>query len=167
MQPLPSISSARNHLAEKVDTAFIHIKAAAEAQSGNLVADVEVLKNLRAQIYEDLNQIQHRALILDAADYIDQKNETPLTWSWHPEQTGIASDPDLLGEYDGQPVVSAEASASARPIGNIDVHMSSTLKSLSQMPGKRYYFVRTEAMATHARTKTSKIPGADITVVIL
>ena len=52
-------------------------------------------------------------------------------------------------------LLSAEITASERPIGAIDVHMRDTLTKLSTMPGRKLYFVRTDAMQMRAKTKVS------------
>jgi hypothetical protein len=167
MHPLSSITEARNHLNRKADSALAHIRTCSETAPEDLKQKIGTLRLLRSRVYEDLNQIQHRALLLDAADYLDQKLGGSIAWSWHPEQTGHANEPDLLGTQNGEVIVSAEATTSPSPKGSLDTHMKSTLLSLSQMDGKLYYFVRTAKMANRAKTKVSKMEEADITVVIL
>jgi hypothetical protein len=53
-------------------------------------------------------------------------------------------------------VLCAEATTSEKPVGTIDERMFKTLDKLSQMQAKKFYFVRTQAMATRARTKAAK-----------
>lgn len=121
----------------------------------NLAVGIDILNHLRRAIYEDLNQIQHEAMILRAAQSLQRNDLTgqKVEWYWNPRQTGTAEEPDLQGIVAGRIVVSAEITASERPIGTIDRRMSTTLEKLSKMPGKRIYFVWTEAMEKRARTK--------------
>lgn len=129
---------------------------------------MDVLQRLRAESYEDLNQIQHEYLILCAVEWlVDQGLCARVTeWYWNPRQTGDHAEPDLLGKTDGTTIVSAEVTTSARPDGVIDTRMRKTLDKLSQQPGQRFYFVRTAAMANRAATKARKA-NWDIRVVQL
>jgi len=79
-----------------------------------------------------------------------------VKWYWNPRQTGSAKEPDLQGKVAGRIAVSAEITASERPIGSIDQRMSTTLQKLSKMEGRLIYFVSTETMEKWARTKVSE-----------
>jgi len=167
MQFLPSSSDAREQLADQVQSVLAHIKSCADSPSDSLADNIELLGLLRRNIYEHLNQIQHRALLLDAAEYLEERYDI-VEWWWHPEQTGTANEPDLRGiNALGEVVVSAEASASHAPIGSIDKHMRNTLTSLSGMGGKMFYFARTAKMVNRAATKISKMVKCTIEVVKL
>lgn len=166
MQPLPSTSSARQQLVDQIQGVLEHIKSCADTHTNSLADSLGLLDLLRRNIYENLNQVQHRALLLDAADHLAERHGADIAWFWHPEQTGTASEPDLRGvNVLGEVVFSAEASASHAPIGSIDTHMRKTLTSLSAMPGERYYFARTTKMINRAITKASKMDSCAISVV--
>lgn len=125
------------------------------------VSDVEygilLLRLIRAKASEDLNQIQHECLILQGLAWLLKNGfDTGIEWEWNPRQTGTANEPDLRGSGNGTTVISAEASASELPGGKIDTRMKETLAKLSQMPGQKFYFVRTDEMAARARTKVTK-----------
>jgi len=129
---------------------------------------VAVLRTLRNETYEDLNQIQHEYMILVAARWLVTSDACPptTTWSWNPRQTGTSAEPDLQGCHEGVVILSAEITTSARPIGVIDTRMGRTLEKLSELPGTLYYFVCSEAMRQRATTKTRKA-GWPIRVVLL
>ena len=103
--------------------------------------------------------ILRSARFLESGDY----SERPPTWYWNPRQTGAADEPDLRGSIGSETVVSAEITTSGRPIGAIDKRMATTLGNLSNMSGRKFYFVRTENMRRRAQTKVDKA-GYDIEV---
>jgi hypothetical protein len=41
-------------------------------------------------VYEDLNQLQHEALVLEAAQFLKRTRfpAPTINWSWNPQQTG-------------------------------------------------------------------------------
>jgi hypothetical protein len=53
-------------------------------------------------------------------------------------------------------LLSAEVTASERPVGTIDTRIRDTLAKLGNMPGRRFYFVRTASMEQRATTKIEK-----------
>lgn len=116
---------------------------------------IAILRKLRKDSYEDLNQIQHESLVLRAVQWLESNlpEGTVSDWCWNPRQTGDSTEPDLRGTRDGAMIVSAEVTTSEEPKGAIDKRMRETLGKLNDMPGKRYYFVRTEQMAKRAKTK--------------
>jgi hypothetical protein len=119
---------------------------------------VSVLSRLRQVAYEDINQIQHEEMVLRAARLL-QNTEflgQQLDWYWNPRQTGDDSEPDLRAIRAGEILLSAEITASERPVGTIDTRIRDTLAKLSNMPGRRFYFVRTASMEQRAKTKVEK-----------
>jgi hypothetical protein len=123
------------------------------------VADaIDLLARLRAEVYEDLNQLQHEYLIVVGARWLLDRNLVPseVQWLWNPRQTGDHLEPDLAALYQGRHLISAEITASAKPSGVIDTRMARTLAKLSEMEGERYYFVRTTAMRQRAITKVAR-----------
>lgn len=141
---------ARNLLAK--------IRAAIKEEPRDLAMATKTLGNLRQQTYEDINQIQHEAMILRAAKSL-QKDDfigRDIEWYWNPRQTGTADEPDLRGIFAGHTVVSAEITSSSGPKGILDSRMRDTLQKLSAMEGMRVFFVRTAPMLRRAKTKISK-----------
>jgi hypothetical protein len=126
------------------------------------------LREIRKAIYEDLNQVQHECLILEAANWLtaNQHTSSNAVWYWNPRQTGDASEPDLSAKRRGVQLVAAEVTTSERPVGVIDRRMAQTLKKLAAMRGSRFYFVRTPEMKTRAETKVRR-HGWPITVVLI
>lgn len=126
---------------------------------------IALLRLIRAEIGEDLNQIQHEYLILRGVRWLVANGfGSGLEWEWNPRQTGSGNEPDLRGSADGRVVVSAEATTSENPVGVIDQRMKKTLEKLSQMEGSKFYFICTEGMAKRAETKVAK-GGCTIKVV--
>lgn len=131
-------------------------------------ASIDVLRRLRQETYEDLNQIQHEHLIIRAAEWLSASSaaSNEVAWFWNPRQTGDSSEPDLRGMLSGRVEVSAEVTTSERPVGTIDTRMQQTLAKLARMDGKKFYFVRTGDMRQRAATKAAK-GGWAIEVVLL
>jgi hypothetical protein len=129
---------------------------------------IKVLENIRHDVYEDLNQIQHEYLIIRAAMWLQKNQKIPqdATWSWNPRQTGTADQPDLACDLNGSRIISAEITTSKKPQGVIDKRMKGTLDKLDEMRGKKFYFVQTESMFKRATSKVTN-NNLDITVVLL
>lgn len=115
------------------------------------------LREIRASVYEDLNQIQHEYLLLRGLAWLLANGfDSNVEWEWNPRQTGSGDEPDLRGSVNGKIMVSAEASTSENPIGMVDSRMKETLEKLSQMEGKQFYFVSAAPMEGRAKTKIRK-----------
>jgi hypothetical protein len=129
---------------------------------------VQILRDLRRESYEELNQIQHEHLIIHGAEWLvrHKRCNASAQWHWNPRQTGDATEPDLRGVVDGKVVVSAEVTASQNPVGVIDTRMHKTLAKLAHSAGERFYFVSTPSMLRRAQTKVRK-NGWPIEVVLL
>jgi hypothetical protein len=127
-------------------------------ETQSLDEGTERLRRIRGAVYENLNQIQHEFLVLQGLRWLRSNgfSDTRLKWFWNPRQTGDATEPDLRAKDDARVIVSAEATTSEKPEGVIDSRMRDTLTKLSKMPGRRFYFVRTQAMAQRAATKVAK-----------
>ena len=123
----------------------------------SLDSGISLLRELRASLYESLNQIQHGYLILQALRWLRGQGfggEKP-TWYWNPRQTGDASEPDLMARDGTSVLLCAEVTTSEKPSGTIDTRMRETLEKLSRMEGRKFYIVRTQEMARRARTKVN------------
>jgi hypothetical protein len=129
---------------------FRIIIAQTETIPANVDKQVGMLFKLRSEVYEQLNQIQHRWLIIKVAKILKKESPQINFWRWHPEQTSSPIEADLTGYVNGQVFVSAEVTTSPNPIGTIDKRMEKTLRSLNKKEGKRYYFVQTEKMLMRA-----------------
>lgn len=165
MDRIENLTEAEAHVFADVRGCLERIRSIVQAEADSIQEGIEILQKLRAAVYEDMNQLQHESMILEAARALeagDFQGEN-VEWGWNPRQTGGESEPDLRGLIDGQPVVSAEATASAEPKGMIDRRMADTLYKLSHMPGRKYYFVRSSKMARRATTKIQKA-GYDVEV---
>ncbi len=158
MEQIVDLSLAEEQVLQKVKQLLSMIKRTVAEEPSSLKDGISVLERLRNDNYENLNQIQHEAMLLRAALALQSKDLAgkPVNWYWNPRQTGDLEEPDLRGIVAGTIHISAEITTSERPIGTIDKRMTATLKKLSIMAGKKFYFVRTEAMEKRAKTKASK-----------
>lgn len=155
MEQIANLSLAEEQAFQKVKQLLSMTRRDVAEEPSSLKDGISVLARLRNDIYENLNQIQHEAMILRAALDLQSKDlaRKPVNWYWNPRQTGGLEEPDLRGIVGGSIHISAEITTSE---SLIDKTMGATLKKLSKMPGKKIYFVRTEAMETRAKTKVSK-----------
>lgn len=119
-------------------------------------ARINTLRKLRAEVYEDLNQLQHKALIIKAAELFQTEHPEINCWYWHPKQTSHPDEPDLSGFENEKIMISVEVTSSERPVGTIDQHMARTLNSLSRKKGILYYCVQSQKMLARANSKVNK-----------
>ena len=158
MEILGTFKDARAKVLDDVKHLVATVQRVAGTPVGSVESGIAVLKQLRAETYEDLNQIQHEFMIVCAAEWLITQQRCPpdTLWSWNPRQTGPADEPDLRGELNGAVLVSAEITTSTEPKGLIDSRMRKTLQKLSGMAGQRFYFTASKAMCQRARTKIAK-----------
>lgn len=158
MEKIGNLSEAESRVLAAVRACLGSVRSLVQREPETVLDGLEVLRRLRAEVYEDLNQIQHEAMLLQTARLLeeDEFRGKAVEWWWNPRQTGGDLEPDLRGVIDGQPAVSVEATASEDPQGTIDTRMASTLLKLSRMPGAKYYFVRSGKMEQRAKTKIRK-----------
>jgi hypothetical protein len=128
-------------------------------------AGMDLFASLRRQAQEDLNQVQHEQMIVNAADWLLRQGVAPAStvWQWNPRGSADRTGPDLLGR-DGDVTLCAEVAASEDPVGVIDAQMRRSLLKLAALDGRRFYFVRTATMKRRAATKVVKA-GWDIAVI--
>lgn len=165
MDKIDNIDKKEKEIFEAIKGTLMTINKLIPTEIPNLDHAVDTLRAIRANTYENINQLQHAALILKAARSLTGKYED-ANWYWHPFQTGGADEPDLKANINEKTILSAEITTSENPVGTIDRRMNKTIKKLSKMEGTLYYFVQTKAMAVRAKTKIKKI-GGEITVVNL
>lgn len=158
MERLGTIREAKAKVLADARRCMERIRSIAEVAFETPDDAVRVLQRVRAETYEDLNQIQHEHLSVCAAEWLLKQDicSPDTQWYWNPRQTGDSTEPDLAGKADGATVVSAEITTSAKPNGVIDTRMRKTLAKLTRQPGQLFYFVRTQAMAARAGTKIRK-----------
>ena len=166
MQRLDNIEKEEKKILSETNDLFAKFRKIVKDDSVDLKSGLNKLKELRASGYEDLNQLQHEALILQGLAWIinEKKIDQDTQWFWNPRQTGGDKEPDLQGILNGTVVLSAEATSSPEPKGHIDSRMEKTLTKLNNMEGDRFYFVRTTQMKNRANTKIGK-SGWNISVV--
>lgn len=157
MKKLLDIEAAREKVLNDALACVARIREIALPEFSTAAEGVKVLRTLRTEAYENLNQIQHEHMVLCALEWLAAKlgESTIVEWSWNPRQTGTNSEPDLRGVKDGEIMISAEITTSQKPIGTIATRMQSTLEKLAQMPGQKYYFVATQQMQKLASTKVA------------
>lgn len=172
MKPIGDFESERKTLLDKATNL---IRGVSELVVGvervdDLPEAVRILRGLREVCYENLNIIQHDAMILRAADWIKSKYypRRDVEWCWNPRQTSKKGEADLHGKVAGKIVVSAEITTSKNAKGGIGKKMTQTLRKLNDVkyPGRRVYFVQTEDMRRSAEAEV-KEEGYEIDVEIL
>jgi hypothetical protein len=168
MDRIGTLKEARDNVHADIQRCITTIRELAAQPISTPESGLGLLQRLRRETYEDLNQIQHEYSILEAAQWLIVNGIcAPNTeWLWNPRQTGGRQEPDLRGLNQQKIIISAEVTTSEKPEGIIDTRMRDTLEKLSRAEGGMFYFVRTDAMATRARTKITKA-GWLITVVRL
>ena len=159
MEQIINFQEAEEKILADIHACVSHIREIVDYEFSSTTDGIAVLLRLRQLTYEDLNQIQHEELVFRAAQFLRNSvfKGRNLKWFWNPRQTGNENEPDLWATEDEKIVLSAEVTTSERPIGTIDGRMRDTLKKLADMPGRKFYFVRTEEMENRAKTKVSKL----------
>lgn len=160
MKEIDNFSSAEAALLNELKDVFSHIRLAGKARLTNLEVGLEILQNLRYLVYENMNQVQHEALILKAVKLLEAEfhPSVAIRWFWNPRQTGSKDEPDLCGvDNRGRVIVSAEVTSSQKPGGAISKRMDQTLAKLSAMSGDKYYVVTTEQMERRAKSKIQNL----------
>jgi hypothetical protein len=154
MEKLPKIEDAENNALAEIQQFLKNIRALA-SDVDSLSDGLEHLRQIRGAHYENLNQIQHKCLLLQGLRWLWDRGYSSdgLDWYWNPRQTGTSSEPDLHAMSEGNIILSAEATTSEIPRGFIDSRMRDTLEKLNGLRGDKFYFVRSKAMAQRAQAK--------------
>jgi hypothetical protein len=165
VEQIKDFSQAEKKILDDINRCLESVAFVMRPQRMSLADGIGVLSKLREVAYEEINQIQHEEMLLRAVLFLQEALFTgqPIDWYWNPRQTGDYSEPDIRAVKNGEIMLSAEVTASERPVGIIDVRMRDTLAKLNRMPGRKYYFVRSNVMEQRARTKVEK-GGFDIHV---
>jgi hypothetical protein len=158
MERLGKFAEARTEVLADVKRLVATVQRVAATPFSSVEDGIAVLKELRTEASEDLNQIQHEFMIVCAAEWLISQKRCPSDTlrSWNPRQTGPANEPDLRDELNGEIVVSAEITTSTKPQGVIDSRMRQTLEKLSRMAGQRFYFAASSTMCQRSSTKITK-----------
>ena len=153
MAPFPEIAAAEADLLERLRGCIATIQQIVATGASDIPAGVALLRLVRSRAYEDINQLQHEALLLEAAARLRtlRPDLVAMSWFWNPSNTGTGKEPDLRIMSGSEIVVSVEATASERAIGTITARLKRTLSKLQDMPGDRFYFVRTQHMLEAAQ----------------
>lgn len=168
MQTIGDITATELKLLNQLKEEFSNFRLASQTEVKDLDKGLEILKGLRHLVYENMNQLQHEALILKTVRLIQDKfyPNVHIKWFWNPRQTGGKNEPDLQGLYQDKVIISAEVTTSLKPQGTIDSRMAKTLKKLSIMLGNKYYVVINEEMEQRAKSKVNRL-GYEINVLRL
>lgn len=159
MEQIVDFQEAEEKILADIHACISRIRKTVDYEFSSTIDGIAVLSKLRQLTYEDLNQVQHEELVFRAAQFLSNSEfkGRNIKWFWNPRQTGNEFEPDLRATYNEEIALSAEVTTSERPIGTIDGRMRDTLKKLADMPGRKFYFVRTEEMENRAKTKVSKL----------
>ena len=166
LEKLNCVEEANEKVLKDMNTFISSVREFSKNDISSPSSGLKILRNIRATVYENLNQIQHEYLILQGLIWLKDSgyNDESVQWYWNPRQSGDATEPDLRAVKNGNIIVSLEATTSEKPQGVIDSRMRDTLSKLNGMEGEKFYFVRTAEMENRANTKVGK-NGWDITVV--
>ncbi|MEI9894256.1 MAG: hypothetical protein WDN28_10315 [Chthoniobacter sp.] len=129
------------------------------------------LCRMRAAIAENLNQLPHAVLILEAQRQLaEHRDFQGLDWFWHPHQTHGDFETDLMGWRGNDLVAVVEASTSAKAEGTLKPRIAKAVGNLAKVehPAKRFFYCYTTSCAEWARgIATSSYPEKAIAVVVL
>jgi hypothetical protein len=112
------------------------------------------LCRMRAAIAENLNQLPHAVLILEAQRQLAEQPEFQgLDWYWHPHQTHGDFETDLMGWRGHDLVVVVEASTTTKAVGTLKPRIAKAVANLAQVehPARRFFYCYTESCAKEAR----------------
>jgi hypothetical protein len=165
MLELGSFDEARRGVLADAQRALAGIKRVAAEPAESIATTIAVLTGVRKQAQDCLHQIQHRQMIISAAEWLVRQRTggESLRWLWNPRSTDHEA-PDLVGLEGNAVCICAEVNALEEPVGVIDAQMRRALAKLAAMEGRRFYFVRTASMKRRAVTKVVKA-GWDVAVV--
>ena len=157
---LGDITHALTDVSTRLDNFLAVARKIIRRRSTSVLESMSILRELRRETYEDLNQLQHEYMVLAAIDWLIRQRHCPETTDWycHLQQTSAEGEPDLCGKHEGRSIVWAEVTASENPDGVIDTRIREALESLSQKSSRvrKFYFVRTDAMRRRATSFGSR-----------
>lgn len=154
MEKVGSITQRESDTLDEINATLESVRQSIAKAPVSLNEAVATLMAVRVQAYENINQLQHVALILRAIKYLSARIalDAPVEWYWHPRQTSGVGEGDIQARLaDGSIFLSAEATTSIKAIGTIRERMKSTLRRLQAMEGEKYYFVASKGLEKAAR----------------
>jgi hypothetical protein len=166
MLELADPSGERDRVLAEIQSSLNKLRVLTVREVTDLESGITFLADLRRTIYEDINQLQHEALILRAIEWLRPSLPAEVHWLWNPRQQGGRAEPDLRAVVGNEVMVSAEAFAAELPRGVIDSRIRQALEKLLGMEGRKFYFACTPRMERRARSKARNL-GLDITVQLL
>lgn len=166
MLELTDPSIEKDRVLSGIQACLEDLQELSSRQVCDLESGIVFLADLRRAVYEEINQLQHEALLLRAIEWLSPTLPAGVRWLWNPRQQGGSDEPDLRAMIGDEIVVSAEASAAELPQGAIDRQIRQALERLWPMNGRKYYFACTPRMERRARTKVRN-RGFDIIVQLL
>lgn len=149
-----NIKSEKNILQKQLNSWYDRVSEHLLNRPNNFKDQLKHLSIIRKDVYEDLNQLQHKGLIIEVAEKLQNEFPQINKWTWHPMQTSHNDFADLTGYVDKKVFLNAEVTTSLAPVGTIAIRMENTLLSLNKKQGKLFYFVQSEKMLKRAETKT-------------
>jgi hypothetical protein len=169
MREMGSFDAEHAAVKQHIDAYLERVRNLASRPASTVEAGIDLLFQLRAETYEDLNQIQHQHMVVCAAQWLVRAGHCSAStqWRWHPRQTSAAGEPDLQGSVNGAVCISAEITTSKSPVGKIVERMSAVLPQLDRMDGKKFYFVRTDKMHVRASRLADQLGLPQVMVVRL
>ena len=167
MKKIDSVEIETADLFKRILTTILSIQDQVRQTPDTFEASLSVIKGIRESAYENLNQLQHAALLLKAISYLENNcfsTVKPIFWQWHPHQTHGKNEADLQAiSGDGVVLLSAEATTSIKPQGTISKRMKNTLHQLQNMDvsGDKYYVVANKLMEIAANSYINKTRDTD------
>ena len=148
------IETAKKEFEEKLKAKLESLANLIAVKCTNLADQINLINQIRTEIYEDLNQFQHAYLLIKSAEYFKTEFPEIDKWEWHPFQTSGDLEPDLRGYYMDKVLINVEATTAQNPKGKIDTGMKKTLFKLNQhIQGDNYYVIQTDKMLERAKSK--------------
>ncbi len=152
MAPLLNLENEKANLTKALNHWFDRAKGHLTAVPAGFDEQVKLLSEIRSDLYEDLNQLQHEAALVAIAEKL-QAEFSIDEWRWHPRQTSHPDETDLMGFQKEALIVSVEVTTSSKPKGIIDSRMRDTLARINSKNGRCFYYVISEEMRQRAETK--------------
>jgi hypothetical protein len=154
MEKIGDAATAEAKVVRDVQGLVAKVKRLAAQDVKDADYGIALLTLLRAEIGEDLNQIQHEYLILRGVRWL-VADRCGSSLEWNPRQTGSGNEPDLRGR--GTAGLWYRRKRRHRRIRSerFDGRMKKTLAKLSQMEGIKFYFICTEPMEKRAKFKVA------------
>src|SRR5687767_12048206 len=90
MQRIVTLADARQKVLADIGVFITQLRSLTRHTPRSVKDGIATLRQIRRTAYEDLNQIQHESLILEAAAWLAARNLIPASASmyWNPRQTG-------------------------------------------------------------------------------